>query len=110
MSVDIIDRLKGVLSRTTFGTIDDCEAIGEAIAEIEQLRDVDPINRWTNREVDEGTWCWVTDGKQAWIARRDRSASHGWTNEDTWEDFDGIVIGWMPIPSPPDPILVTRKG
>lgn len=49
---------------------------------------------------ENGTWCWVTDGKSEWIAIRDLSASGGWSNKDTWEDFDQSVIAWTPIPKP----------
>jgi hypothetical protein len=52
-----------------------------------------------------GTWCWVSDGKSVWIAKHDdHDASHGWTNEDCWEDWDGSVTHWIPLemPVPPD--------
>lgn len=46
------------------------------------------------------TWCWLTDGQRIWIGKRDRTCSGGWTNEDTWEDFDGVVKAWFPIEQP----------
>lgn len=51
----------------------------------------------------DGTWCWVTDGKSIWIARRDEEACGGWTNDDTWEDFDEVVAYYIPLVEPLPP-------
>ena len=48
----------------------------------------------------DGTWCWVTDGDVVWLAGSFHSASNGWSNEDTWEDFDSDVIAWIPLYEP----------
>lgn len=45
-------------------------------------------------------WYWVSDGVDVWPARRDPGSAGGWTNDDTWEDFEGKVISWIAIPSP----------
>jgi hypothetical protein len=51
-----------------------------------------------------GTWCWVSDGKSVWIAKHDdHDASHGWTNEDTWEDWEGSITHWIPLEMPAVP-------
>jgi hypothetical protein len=51
----------------------------------------------------EGKWYWVTDGHEVWPAVRDRHATGGWSNHDTWEDFGLDVKAWILIekPSPP---------
>jgi hypothetical protein len=40
-----------------------------------------------------GTWCWVTlkGGVEAFPAKRDSTRAGGWSNDDTWEDFDNEV-------------------
>lgn len=51
----------------------------------------------------EGEWYW-TRGiiiKEWFIAKRDSRSTGGWTNEDTWEDFNHQVIEWRIIPRPP---------
>lgn len=48
----------------------------------------------------QGEWYWVTDGKKVWTACHDHTAAGGWTNQDTWEDFDGKVISWQHIARP----------
>jgi hypothetical protein len=56
---------------------------------------------WTNHEYPpDGTWCWVTNGKAIWVAHRGERYSGGWSNEDTWEDFDKSVIAWVPLKEP----------
>ena len=53
---------------------------------------------------DDGTWCWVDwDGGFGgpFPAMRDSGAAGGWTNNDTWEDFDREVSRWSPLPAPP---------
>lgn len=54
-----------------------------------------------------GTWCWVTNGKDAWPALHRPNAAGGWTNEDTWEDFDLEVIAWRPIKQPSVASIIT---
>ena len=40
-----------------------------------------------------GRWYWITDGSSTWIAKRDTLYSAGgWTNDDTWENFDNKKI------------------
>ena len=57
---------------------------------------------WNNTETlpDDGTWCWLSDGKVIWIGCRDQSASGGWMNDDCWEDVTGMVRYWIPIDEP----------
>lgn len=52
----------------------------------------------------ENEWCWVTDGEDVWPAKH-TMRTLGWTNDDTWEDFDNEVIAWilMEKPEPPPP-------
>ena len=50
-------------------------------------------------------WCWVSTGTDVFLACRDRLAVGGWTNLDTWEDWDGDVKYWsdpLAAPSPPE--------
>ncbi len=48
----------------------------------------------------EGRWYWVSNGEYSWIAKRDNLSVGGWTNEDTWEDFDRKVVKAEIIPLP----------
>lgn len=58
---------------------------------------------WASAEAAdlEGRWYWVTDGASVWPAMRDSQAAGGWTNQDTWEDFDGRVTACRLIEEPP---------
>jgi len=47
-----------------------------------------------------GTWCWVTDGKNIWIAKRSSESAGGWSNDDTWEDFDNEIVAWIVLTEP----------
>lgn len=48
-----------------------------------------------------GRWYWVRCGETAWFpAKADLMSATGWTNEDTWEDFQGDVSEWQLIPLP----------
>jgi hypothetical protein len=48
-----------------------------------------------------GDWYWVSrDETQWWPALHSVSAVGGWTNLDTWEDFDRSVKFWQPIAPP----------
>ena len=38
-----------------------------------------------------GAWYWVSDGETVWPAKYSYIAAGGWTNEDTWEDFNRDV-------------------
>lgn len=52
----------------------------------------------------DDTVCWVaTRNENVFSATSSRNCAGGWTNEDTWEDFDGEVTHWMPaiVPAPP---------
>lgn len=57
-----------------------------------------------SKELVEGRWYWVEvekDGEPHFFAaRHDPKCANGWTNDDTWEDFDGQVIGWEHMPTP----------
>lgn len=60
--------------------------------------------RWThiNDAVPlDNTWCWVcalTRGPI--VAFRDSSASGGWTNTDTWEDWEQEFVWWIALEVP----------
>lgn len=58
----------------------------------------------SERLPEDGTWCWVDwDGPgDPFPAMRQAWAEGGWTNTDTWEDFNREVTHWMPLPSPPE--------
>lgn len=48
----------------------------------------------------QGSWYWVKI-KDKWSpAQYDIHAAGGWTNEDTWEDFDKEVVDWQLIIPP----------
>ena len=47
-----------------------------------------------------GRWHWVTDGSSWWPAKRVQGACGGWSNCDTWEDFEGCVKRWKLITLP----------
>lgn len=51
-----------------------------------------------------GTWCWAYS-KFVFIACHDKSSANGWTNFDTWEDFNNEVTHYQIIsqPIPPEP-------
>jgi hypothetical protein len=51
----------------------------------------------------EGVYCWVSDGQNVWIAYHSEWAANGWSNGDTWEDFEGRVTHWMEIVAPEAP-------
>lgn len=50
----------------------------------------------------ENEWYWVrVKNDYEWYpAKYSKKAAGGWTNEDTWEDFDNEVVDWIRIPSP----------
>ena len=51
----------------------------------------------------DGFWYWTRYDKGAWFpALRASDASGGWTNGDTWEDFQKRVVDWILIPYPVD--------
>lgn len=58
-----------------------------------------------DREV--GAWYWVTDGETVFPAKYYPFRIGGWTNEDTWEDFDERVIAWIKadVPLPPNKVI-----
>lgn len=51
----------------------------------------------------ENVWYWITFDRKDWFpAMRYEHASGGWSNMDTWEDFDNKVIAWQKITNPED--------
>lgn len=52
-------------------------------------------------ELIEGAWYWVrVEGYDDWFpAIYNKTYAGGWTNYDTWEDFDNSVIEWALIPT-----------
>lgn len=75
-----------------------------AVAEIEALR-----RFWIRHSAVEGEWYWVRENGGKWfIAERNSGAAGGWTNGDTWEDFDGEVVEWIRIDRPGESRRVTR--
>jgi len=48
----------------------------------------------TNQEQKE-KWYWVKIDGEWSPAVYDPRSSGGWTNLDTWEDFDGDVVAWQ---------------
>jgi hypothetical protein len=53
-------------------------------------------------ELIPGRWYWVkqVDGDDWFPALHDPTRCGGWTNEDTWEDWDSEVNQWRLIPLP----------
>lgn len=53
---------------------------------------------------ENGKWHWVSsDGANWFPARRvesEEGAVGGWTNDDTWEDFDREIKYWIPLVDP----------
>ena len=45
-------------------------------------------------------WYWVKIRDEWWPAFKDPSAAGGWTNLDTWEDFDREITESIKIPAP----------
>ena len=39
-----------------------------------------------------GRWYWVTNGIDFWPALRDEASAGGWCNQDTWADFEALVV------------------
>jgi hypothetical protein len=55
------------------------------------------------------TMCWVaTRHGSVFVAIADKHRAGGWTNEDTWEDFDGEVTHWQPAVAPAPPTREPR--
>jgi hypothetical protein len=81
----------------------DCtEAEKRMYAEIEELEEQVP--HWvavSERLPESGKWCWVDAGGNQFPAFYDTKAAGGWTNGDTWEDFDKSVTHWAQLPEPP---------
>jgi hypothetical protein len=53
-----------------------------------------------NNDRQEGKWYWVKIKDEWFPAMYDPSACGGWTNTDTWEDFDNEVVAWQEITPP----------
>ena len=49
----------------------------------------------------EGVWYWIRSpyGISPAVYRKD--ASGGWSNDDTWEDYDRVITHWAELPLPP---------
>jgi len=46
-------------------------------------------------------WYWVKETDSDWYpAMHHPKCAGGWTDCDTWEDFDGDVVQWQLIPLP----------
>ena len=63
------------------------------------------VPRWipvSERLPEIGAWCWVYTGSGPFPAIYDARSTNGWTNGDTWEDFDHAVTHWMKLPEPPE--------
>ena len=45
-------------------------------------------------------WYWVRIKDEWFPAMYNPSSCGGWTNADTWEDFDGAVVEWQEIVPP----------
>lgn len=58
------------------------------------------MDRWSTEAPIEGHWYWVTDGRHAWPAFSRKASAGGWTNGDTWEDFQKEVVAWQHIQEP----------
>jgi len=53
------------------------------------------------KDLIEGDWYWVRSSSGVWFpAIRDEKAAGGWSNHDTWEDFDSEIIQWIRIKQP----------
>lgn len=48
----------------------------------------------------EGRWYWVCCKGEWFPAVYHKTAAGGWTNLDSWEDYDGDVQGFILIPLP----------
>jgi len=65
---------------------------------------------WGRDNPIQGEWYWVTDGRCVWPAIACKLAAGGWSNGDTWEDFDGDVKQWQRIPRPQAPKNTTEDA
>lgn len=86
------------------------ETIDKQAKEIVKLRrEVAKLQKATGRHwisvadrlPSEGEWCWVHGATFSGPAPAMYDVYVGWTNTDTWEDFDGEVERWFPIAQPP---------
>ena len=72
------------------------------------LQLVTELDEVTPPEPVTGKWYWVRRAAGPWfIAMRDPDALGGWSNADTWEDFDRQVKVWVPIHPP---VIPQRQG
>lgn len=89
------------MGKKVVGVCPKCRTIVAVESSIE-----DTEQRWqrvSKKRPPDETWCWVaTDDGRVFIAKASASYAGGWGNEDTWEDFDGEVVAWLPIPFPPE--------
>jgi hypothetical protein len=74
----------------------------ERVAELREATGDQWISVYDRLPAD-GKWCWVhgANFNGPFPAVRRRASAGGWHNEDTWEDWDGEVERWFPIPKPP---------
>ena len=63
----------------------------------------------------EGQSCWISNGTEVLWAKYSTDDTHTWTNNDTWEDFNGEYLFWQPAEMPALPVLertsaITKAG
>jgi hypothetical protein len=88
------------------GGVEDLRKAQHYLAKLIETQTAAPTG-WGTAPPVEGRWYWVTDdGRTAWPARRDARAAGGWSNQDTWEDFEGRVVRWAPL-AEPEPTAIT---
>jgi hypothetical protein len=58
------------------------------------------LRGWSTAAPVEGEWYLVTDGRSVWPAISYKDGVGGWSNHDTWEDFDRRVIAWQRVMVP----------
>ena len=59
--------------------------------------------------MDEWHWVKGKDDEGWFPAKRDPSAAGGWTNGDTWEDFEGRIAMSIRIPSPGECLKIENE-
>jgi hypothetical protein len=80
----------------------------EAASRLEQLEEIvrpamPKVVAVADSVPPDKTWCWVSDDGKDWSpAMRMSKCAGGWTNVDTWEDFDQSVRFWAPLGLAPD--------
>ena len=91
-----------------FPESEDAACLLELRARVERLELGAGIHAAVTKEVQRmypapipNRWCWIKESNDSdWFpAYYDEMI--GWTNGDTWEDFDKKVVQWHLIPLPP---------